>query len=305
MICANRVTGLVLGASLIFVDAAHAQMSQPLRVEPAHINLGHVAPDEVMPFSVTVFNDTNRPIKVLQAKANCGCTASVNFQPVNVKPHTTTQIQYALKGPQEMGPRGVRGFLVLDTGQALVFEIDAEIVDARIVHVERYISAINDGKELTARRYVAQHARKWFKTREGNGQPFFTRGKWADWDAFFHSTNQIRDITLEGDIVTVTSIENNDFYQLIDRTPVPATTTYWFDAQKRIVGKIYLGQTAEPKDRLDDAIAWLRQRDASKLKKLMPDGEIDPTIENAKKWKALLINWRQDAGLPRVNLGSN
>ena len=132
--------------------------------------------------------------------------------------------------------------------------------------------------------------------------PFFSPGAWANWDTFFNSSHDDRRVELEGDEVVVVSYENNDFYRLIDREPVSAESRYWFDEQGRILGRVYLGPTGETEDRLDEFTAWLEACDAQMLAWLMPEGEIEPTVERANRWKELLIEWRREMGLPEVEL---
>ena len=107
------------------------------------------------------------------------------------------------------------------------------------------------------------------------------------------------------ELVTVVS-ETNDYFKLLDRKPTPYLLTYWFDDEERIEGMLVSSLPKEPKNkgRNDQFKKWADEHHPGVLDELQPDGRIIPSKENAIRWRELLIEWRQDVGLPEVNLGS-
>lgn len=280
---------------------------EPLRVEPKRVEAGRVAPGEMVRFAVRIVNDTHEAVGLLSVRPNCPCTKTANFQPTKVEPGESYTLEMAITAPAEVGKRqGVTVFVVTNIGQALMFEVSISSADPREITVERFLDTKQEWGIAVARRYVNLDARTWFGSREGEGRPFFNEGKWADWDKFFNASWQQQRITIEGDEIVVVSYENNDFYRLIDRAPARGESHYWFDGQNRIMGHLLImDQSVEKTDRLDEFKVWLTDRDAEALAWLMPEGEFDPTIEKAKRWKELLIEWRREAQLPELVLADS
>ncbi|UCE02003.1 MAG: hypothetical protein JSW67_12165 [Candidatus Latescibacterota bacterium] len=98
------------------------------------------------------------------------------------------------------------------------------------------------------------------------------------------------------------NLELNDWYRLVDRTPVPYLIYYFVDGENRVAGKLI--QTIEgverPPDRLPEFEAWAQKKYPGLLDELMPGGNIDPALEKAQLWKEKLLEWREEVGLPNV-----
>jgi len=170
--------------------------------------------------------------------------------------------------------------------------------------LEEFQSAKKSGNFTKAAEYLAPEARVWFENKEGPGKPLRAQGgPWAEWDRFFHAVTTKSPPTVKQNAVQFTFAETNDFFRLIDRAPRRAKAAWWFDGQGRIQGVLYQRIPAtESRDRLDEFLSWLDKKDPGQRAFLMPDGEIVPDLERARRWRERLIEWRTDAGLPSVPL---
>jgi hypothetical protein len=82
--------------------------------------------------------------------------------------------------------------------------------------------------------------------------------------------------------------------------------TWWLDGSGAITG--FMVQ-ATPGDtptgsRLKDAVAWAKKAHPQEITYLMPTEKIDPTEDRAERWRKLLSEWRRQAGLPAIELGT-
>ena len=79
--------------------------------------------------------------------------------------------------------------------------------------------------------------------------------------------------------------------------------TYYFNDQDKITGMFYRAlspKEVRPPDRRCEFEKWAEAKYPGEIAKLEPGGRIDPALENARRWKAMLVEWRQEAGLPPV-----
>ena len=158
------------------------------------------------------------------------------------------------------------------------------------------LQAKNSGKENETDTLFAENTRVWFETKEGEGTKLSSDGSgpWADWNKFFNAEKIDQNIKAYPESVVVFESEQNDFYQLIERKPKPMAITYYFDDKGKISGKLVVGIKTIPfgPDRLAEATAWLLKEYPDDLKTLIVDGEIVPSLDNAKLWKKRLNEWR-------------
>lgn len=168
--------------------------------------------------------------------------------------------------------------------------------------LENYQAAKKRGDYAAAGEHLAPDARIWFGKKEGPGRPLRARGgPWAEWDRFFRAESTREDVRVVGDTVTYISREMNDYYRLLDRRSTTARVTYYFDEDRRITGMLYAGlDVNRPPDRTAEFEAWAERNHPGALERLAPGGRINPTLENAKRWKRLLVEWRAQAGLPAI-----
>lgn len=296
---------LGIGTPALAQGEAPRSLSEAVRIEPERIEFPRGGPDEVFDFTIRVINDSDEAVGVMAATPNCPCTKTVGFRPSRLAPGEIVTINAQITASEEIGKtQGAMVLVMLQGGLVLPCSLSITTIDPRLRAVERYLEAMDSWGENVAQRFVSLDARRWFLTREGEGAPFFSRGAWADWDEFFRSEREILSIEFDGDEVVVTSAEINDFYRLIEREPTPTTTRYWFDDEGKILGKVFEGRAAgeRPDDRLEEFVDWLRARDPEVLARLMPVGEVDPSLERAIEWKALLIEWRRASGLGEAAL---
>jgi hypothetical protein len=180
----------------------------------------------------------------------------------------------------------------------------AGCADERLIRrVQAYNNAHTNGDVAAESRFLAPNARMWYESRSGDGEPLKIgrSGRYAHWDAFFHSKSTLSGWTVRGREVTATVHETNDFYRLLDWQPVPYQMTWWFDEQNRITGAMVRSLPGESTSRLQEFRAWAPEHHAAELEYLMPKGKLDPTGDRAERWKTLLTEWRAAVGLPKVD----
>ncbi len=186
--------------------------------------------------------------------------------------------------------------------EAVLYSLQAE--HPLIEKVKTYQEARKRGDDAITGAFFSEDSRIWFEKKEGQGRPRNKDGKgpWADWDKFFNAQSAYQDYRAEGRAVTVLAIETNDFYRLIDRPPSPVRLTYYFNAEGRVEGMLVASAKKDnaPKDRFDEFKEWAKRNRPRELEYLMPEGEIAPDLERAKRWLRILAEWRADAGLPPV-----
>ena len=161
----------------------------------------------------------------------------------------------------------------------------------------RIVKNFRDSRErgdLTgAQAYIAPGARLWFEEKTGPGEPYtLSGGSWDHWDQYFHSRNELSDWRTEGQSVTASVHETNDFMQMLDWHAPAYTMTWWLDDQDRITGVLIKGG-GKPTSRLDEFKAWAAKTHPDELAYLMPKGRIDPTGDRAERWRAILEEWRR------------
>lgn len=170
--------------------------------------------------------------------------------------------------------------------------------------VQAYRIARERGDVAAEARYLVRDARMWYEERTGEGEPLRPgrSGRYAHWDEFFHSRSELRDWRVEGNAVSATVYEMNDFYRLLDWQPVPYRMTWWVNDRGRITGAMVQSGEGKATSRLQEFREWAKVHAPEELEYLMPGGKLDPTADRAERWMAILIHWRVDAGLPQADL---
>ena len=162
--------------------------------------------------------------------------------------------------------------------------------------LDTYRQAKKGGDNETAAKFLADDARIWFDSKQGDGHPLTAKGgPYKEWDKEFRSKSTREDVRVDGRTVTYVSSEINDFYRLIERIPTTARVTYYFDDENKITGMLYRGlspKSERPPDRYDEFKRWAAVRYPGLLGS--PEMEIP---NNPKRWRELLVEWRADAGL--------
>jgi outer membrane murein-binding lipoprotein Lpp len=166
--------------------------------------------------------------------------------------------------------------------------------------VQAYHLAHTSGDLAAESAALSPDARTWYESRSGAGEPLRPgrTGRYAHWDTFFHSRSTFSDWIVCGREVTATVHETNDFYRLLDWKPNPYQMTWWFDDRDRITGVMVRSLPGKETSRMEEFRAWAAVHDPTEIEYLMPKGKLDPTGDRPERWKALLVRWREAAGLP-------
>lgn len=170
---------------------------------------------------------------------------------------------------------------------------------SNVDRVKAYRAAHDRGDVAAEAAFLAPDARMFYEKREGAGDPLTAgrSGRYAHWDEFFRSQSTLTDWKEEGNAVSATVHENNDFYRLLDWTPRPYRMTWWLDADGRITAAMVQSIPGETKSRMQEFQEWARANHPDELAYLMPGGRIDPTGDRAERFRKILLEWREAAGL--------
>jgi hypothetical protein len=168
------------------------------------------------------------------------------------------------------------------------------------VKAYRQVSADHDTARVQA--LLAKGAARWYEKKEGPGMPIKPAGKgpWSDWDEYFKGKSEIASYKVDSNQVTIRLMEINDYYRLIERGPAPTNLTYYFNQEGKITGILVFRDATLIKDRYKEFEQWAKKNRSADLKYLLPDGEIIPTLDRAKKWRIILNEWRRSIGLPAI-----
>lgn len=178
-----------------------------------------------------------------------------------------------------------------------------------VIDAYRTAKQAHDAEGIAA--CLSADARIWFEKKHGAGKPIHRGtggGPWSEWDRFFRARSRRVGDDESGDGWVRTLVEEtNDYYRLLDRPPKRYHATYYFDAADRIEGILIASVPASEREkaegRFDEFEVWVRAMHPGALEDLMPGGDIDPKLENAKRWRKLLVEWRREQGLGPIDLG--
>lgn len=164
-----------------------------------------------------------------------------------------------------------------------------------VERARRFRSLLSEGKYDAARGMMALDARRWFRSRENEGQPWTlgatTGGPWARWDEYFGSTGEVVEWTEGERWASAIVRETNDYYRLLERGPQRNWLTYHFDESGLIEGLV-IGSAGERDMGLTEQFrAWAQDNRPEEIAELMPEGEIDPS--HPERFRRLLEEWRQ------------
>jgi hypothetical protein len=179
-----------------------------------------------------------------------------------------------------------------------------------IKKMNAYRQANADHDTARVQALLAKGAARWYEKKEGPGMPIkyagstelaeVGKGPWSDWDEYFKGKSQIESYKVDSNQVTIRLMEINDFYRLIERGPAPVNLTYYFDTDEKITGVLVFSAGKKTADRFDEFKKWAEKNRPDDLKYLMPEDEIIPTLGRAKKWRAVLNEWRKSIGLAAI-----
>lgn len=175
--------------------------------------------------------------------------------------------------------------------------------DSWVARAQKFRTLVTNGRYADARAMMADDAQRWFDVREGEGRPWRPgpeSGPWSRWDEHFRSDGEIVEWRAGKSSATAVVREINDYFRLLERGSVTNEITYYFDAEKRIEGLLIAAAGERPPGRTEEFLAWAREHEPEELEALMPGGEIDPSGDHPRRFRALLNRWRVAAGLEPI-----
>lgn len=167
-------------------------------------------------------------------------------------------------------------------------------------NLEVYRAAKKAGDYELAASHLVEDARIWFGKKDGPGNPLTAKGgPYKDWDREFRSTSKKSRFRVRKNTVSYISHEINDYYRLIERQPTPARVIYYFNDAGKITGMLYQGLSprgTRPPDRRCEFDRWAQKKYPGLL-----DSDEMGIPNQPRRWRALLVEWRADVGLPAVD----
>lgn len=166
--------------------------------------------------------------------------------------------------------------------------------------LDAYLAARQAGDVELAGRHLSPDARIWFDVKTGPGRPKSLTGGWGAWDIEMNAVNTYDEVVITDDSISATFHERNDFSRLIGFPGWRSRSTFWFDEQGRIVEQLYVPLPQHPPQRVcfEAPLQWARLHRADELEVIYPNDRFEPSAESGRRWRALLIEWRNAVGLP-------
>lgn len=296
-----------VAAPTVIGSVGHA--GEQATIVPSVLDLGKCAAGDTAAATLWIINTNDAPITVVSAKGSCGCTTIVDFVSETLEPRQAKEIHVRMKASaKHLDKKVTKSVIVtLADGPPVEAQLQIESVHPLFAKLLGYREARNAHDTQRIARYLADESRIWFDTKEGPGtlRTSTGDGPWAQWDREMKSTSTIHEYKVNGNEVATVVSETNDYFKLLDRKPMPYQITYWFDDDERIEGMLVSSLPKEPKTngRYDQFKEWADEHRPGVLDELQPEGKIIPSKENAIRWRELLMQWREDVGLPTMNLG--
>ena len=174
--------------------------------------------------------------------------------------------------------------------------------------VQQLRAHLRSGEYDAARAMMTPDPRRWFNERSGEGGPWRVgsgpKGPWAHWDDYLGKQSEIIRWVEEERAAVCVYRETNGYFLLLDRGWVTNHTTYFFDEHGRIEGILHAAAPGpRPQGRTDEFLAWARANVPEELEALMPGGNVDPSGDHPRRFRAILERWRADAGLGPIETG--
>lgn len=114
------------------------------------------------------------------------------------------------------------------------------------------------------------------------------------WDKGANGRVAYKDLVVEGDSVSGLFTEENDFFKLIGIQSLRATISYSFDKAGLIKEQNYTPLPGQPsfQEKMQIAVEWARIHRPEELKEIYPQGQIRFNEKMARRWVALLREWK-------------
>lgn len=159
-----------------------------------------------------------------------------------------------------------------------------------------YYNAVKQGSDEKWN-FTADTVKLWYDEKKGEpilqikGKP--STGKWKEWDEVMNSSSNYDSLWFDQEEKSIKGYfyENNDFYQLIGKSPTKTQRTFWLNENKRI-NEILIYWIPEvnttTSEHLKPIVDWALENDSAEISELYSNGRIVPSKENALRWKKLL-----------------
>jgi hypothetical protein len=164
-----------------------------------------------------------------------------------------------------------------------------------------YYSAVKSRSE-DKWNFMTDTVKLWFD--EKTGDPILQtrnnqkQGPWAEWDKEMNASSFYDSIWYDKTKQTVQGYfyENNDFYEMIGKSPTKTLRTYWINENNKI-NEILIywipEENTTSSEHLGPIVDWAMKNDSLEIQTLYPEGNIIPSKENAKRWKLLLTKYKE------------
>ena len=160
--------------------------------------------------------------------------------------------------------------------------------------VKSYYQAVESRDLDEAMSYLADDFRLRF---EGSDMVLDPKGmrRAMEWDAGAAGQASCEDLQWEGSTVTGVVTESNRFLELIGIESLAAHMTFHFDGDERVREQIYRPLSGQPDiaAAMAPALAWARTHRKAELGEIYPDEQMVYSGEMARRWIALLEDWRR------------
>ena len=159
--------------------------------------------------------------------------------------------------------------------------------------VELYRAALNNHDIETAMSLLAEDYKLRFVGTE------FVMSK-ADlprmlgWDSGVNGHVEWDVVKGEAEALTFEGRERNDFFELLGIAHLRFRTTFRLDVKGKIIEQLYETHPGQPssEEAMKPAVEWASQHNPAELQEVYPDGQMVYTEEMARRWVALLTEWR-------------
>lgn len=169
--------------------------------------------------------------------------------------------------------------------------------------MQAFLDALRRDDAAELQKFYAKDARIWFGARAGEGQ-LIAESPWREWDLELRAAHEIEDARFDARALTVVSHEQNDYSRLLDFGGWRATITYAFNDDGLVTEKLYVPMEQSPTQRecFAPALDWAREHRADELEEIFAGDRLTPSRDHARRWRALLIEWRKATGRPTIPL---
>lgn len=150
--------------------------------------------------------------------------------------------------------------------------------------------------------YTTDTVRSWWDEKSGEGSRQIKgvprSGKWKGWDEEMHTTTDYDSIWYDAKENAIRGYfyENNDFYELLGKTPTKSLRTFWFNEEDKIheILRYWIPEVnTETSVHIKPIQEWAVVNAPEEIEALYPNGRIQPSAENARRWKALIKRYKE------------